>query len=279
MGDDYIMTTRDATERAAEIFADAVSMDGDARMAYVDRACAHDDELRAEVLSLLGAADGGESFLDALGHRIRFAMQTAQVAAPSSGYAGMQVGPYTLLAPLGTGGMGTVWRAERCDGYFESQVAIKVLHPTTRRRERFTMEAQHLAKLSHPNIARLLDAGVSDEGYSYLILELIDGVDIEEFCDRGDLTVNARILLFLDVLAAVSHAHSHLVVHRDIKPSNVLVNNSGSVKLLDFGISKLVAPEDVDVGEARCRASYQPGPHARLCGPRAAPRAASYNGD
>ena len=234
------MTMHDTEARAAQVFAGAIELEATARKAYLDDACGHDDALRAEVNALLSAAESGERHLDALGRKLRSAIPVSD--APAVGYAGMKVGPYVLSAPLGEGGMGTVWRAQRCDGYFDSEVAIKILRPMVQSSDRFALEAQHLAKLSHPNIARLLDAGVDEAHRRYLILELVDGTDIEQFCNQRSLNVTERVRLFLDVLAAVSHAHSHLVIHRDLKPSNVLVDGIGTVKLLDFGISKLVSP-------------------------------------
>jgi serine/threonine protein kinase len=153
---------------------------------------------------------------------------------------------YTLLSPAGQGGMGSVWLAERSDGRFERQVAVKFLSIGLTGRggeERFKREGSILGRLAHPHIAELVDAGVSAGGQPYLVLEYVDGKHIDEYCDEHKLGVEARIGLFLDVLAAVEHAHTHLIVHRDLKPSNVLVRNDGQVKLLDFGIAKLLEGE------------------------------------
>ncbi len=141
--------------------------------------------------------------------------------------------------------MGSVWLAERRDGRFDRRVAVKFLSVALagRGEERFRREGAILARLSHPHIAQLVDAGVSDAHQPYLILEHIDGDHIDEYSDRHRLDIPARIALFLDVLAAVAHAHTMLIVHRDIKPSNVLVASDGSVKLLDFGIAKLLDDE------------------------------------
>jgi serine/threonine protein kinase len=150
---------------------------------------------------------------------------------------------YTLLSPAGQGGMGSVWLAERSDGRFERQVAVKFLSIGLTGRggeERFKREGSILGRLAHPHIAELVDAGVSASGQPYLVLEYVDGKHIDEYCDEHKLGVEARVGLFLDVLAAVEHAHTHLIVHRDLKPSNVLVRNDGQVKLLDFGIAKLL---------------------------------------
>ncbi len=159
--------------------------------------------------------------------------------------AGQTIGAYRLIAPIGEGGMGSVWLAERHDGRFDRRVAVKFLSVALagRGEERFRREGAILARLSHPHVAQLVDAGVSDAHQPYLILEYIDGEHIDEYCDRCRLDVPARIALFLDVLAAVAHAHAMLIVHRDIKPSNVLVTRDGCVKLLDFGIAKLLEDE------------------------------------
>jgi len=156
---------------------------------------------------------------------------------------GKTVGHYTLVAPIGSGGMGSVWLARRNDGRFERQVAIKFLNlglPGSVAAERFRLEGSILARLTHPNIARLLDAGVSATGQPYLVLEYIDGLPIDRWCENARLGVEARVRLFLDVLGAVAQAHSNLILHRDLKPSNILVAADGTVKLLDFGIAKLL---------------------------------------
>jgi serine/threonine-protein kinase len=157
--------------------------------------------------------------------------------------AGQQIGPYVLEAPIGQGGAGSVWRARRADGRFEGHVAVKLLHLSLighMGARRFEREGAVLARLTHPHIARLMDAGVTPGGQPYLVLELVDGERIDRWCDSGHLNVEQRLRLFADVLAAVAHAHSRLVIHRDIKPGNILVTRDGTVKLLDFGIAKLV---------------------------------------
>jgi eukaryotic-like serine/threonine-protein kinase len=157
--------------------------------------------------------------------------------------AGHTLGAYTLRSELGHGGMGTVWLAERSDGRYEGLAAVKLLNAALVGRDgeaRFRREASILARLQHPHIAHLVDAGVSTFGHPYLVLERVDGERIDRHCDERRLGVEARIALFLDVLAAVAHAHANLIVHRDIKPSNVLVDKTGRVKLLDFGIAKLL---------------------------------------
>ena len=177
--------------------------------------------------------------------REQFLEQQLFPVADSSA-SGQTIGAYTLLSPIGQGGMGSVWLAERSDGRFERKVAIKFLHfslAASGGSERFKREGRILGQLTHPNIAELIDAGVTPKGDPYLILEHVAGEQIDRYCDQRVLSVDARIKIFLDVLSAVAQAHANLIVHRDLKPSNVLVRNDGQVKLLDFGIAKFLAEE------------------------------------
>jgi len=159
------------------------------------------------------------------------------------------VGAYRVLSLLGYGGMGSVWLAERVDGLFDRQVALKLVHSTLLGRvmiERFARERGILASLTHPNIARLLDAGLTEDGHPYLALEYVAGTPLNNYCDHRRRSVRERLELFRQVLSAVQYAHAHLVIHRDLKPSNILVTDEGHVQLLDFGIAKLLSE-----GEAR----------------------------
>lgn len=159
---------------------------------------------------------------------------------------GKVLGPYTIVAPIGQGGMSSVWLAERNDGRFQRKVAVKFLHLAIAAHggvERFKREGSILGRLRHSHIAELIDAGVTPAGQAYLVLEYVEGQHIDRYCDTHKLDVDARIRLFLDVLGAVAQAHANLVVHRDIKPSNVLVRTDGQIKLLDFGIAKILAEE------------------------------------
>ena len=159
---------------------------------------------------------------------------------------GETVGPYKLVSRIGEGGMGNVWLAGRADGRFERRAALKFLNFAVASRgavERFQREGRILGQLVHPHIAELMDAGVTPKGEPYLVLEYVEGKPIDEYCDEHTLGLNARIALFLNILAAVAQAHANLVVHRDIKPSNILVSDKGDVKLLDFGIAKLLAED------------------------------------
>jgi len=162
---------------------------------------------------------------------------------PAAGAVGQLIGAYRLVRPLGQGGIGSVWLAERSDGRFEGTVAVKLLNLALLDpigSERFRREGTVLARLSHPHIARLLDAGVTEQGQPYLVLEHVDGVRLDRYADEHRLPPEERLKLFLDVLGAVGHAHANLIVHRDLKPSNILVAADGTVKLLDFGIAKLL---------------------------------------
>jgi serine/threonine-protein kinase len=210
---------------------------------------AHESDLAADLRSLIDEHETlqGERFLER-------PLAGGLAAASLSGHA---VGSYTLRSEIGVGGMGSVWLAERTDGRFSGQVAVKLLNASrlgSQGEARFRREGSILARLSHPHVARLLDAGISASGQPYLVLEHVEGQRIDAYCDTRRLTLEARLMLFLDVLAAVAHAHSHLIVHRDLKPSNLLVTSDGTVKLLDFGIAKLVEPEQgLDEGAALTR--------------------------
>jgi serine/threonine protein kinase len=161
-------------------------------------------------------------------------------------FIGRRVGPYLIESEIARGGMGSVWQARRVDGRFEGTVAIKFVHAYWLGRdgeERFRSEGRMLGRLDHPNIARLIDAGVIDDSQPYLVLEYVEGEPIDAYCDRLELGLEARVALFQGVLAAVGHAHSHLIIHRDLKPANVFVTRQGTVKLLDFGIAKLLTQD------------------------------------
>src|SRR5580658_9577627 len=156
---------------------------------------------------------------------------------------GDRIGPYRVLRTLGVGGMGEVFLAERADAEFDQRVAIKVVYGgshTHAVQSRLKIERQILAQLDHPNIAHLLDGGTLPDGTVYIVMEYVDGLPIDEYCDANRLDVTARLRLFQVVCAAVHYAHQNLIVHRDLKPSNILVSGNGTPKLLDFGIAKLL---------------------------------------
>jgi len=180
---------------------------------------------------------------------------SVELPIATAGLTGQTVGVYQLVSQIGEGGMGSVWLAERVDGRFERRVAVKFLNIALMGRggeERFKREGRILGLLVHEHIAELLDAGVTATGQPYLVLEYVEGQEIDRFCDDRRLDVQTRIHLFLDVLEAVAKAHANLIVHRDLKPSNILVRNDNCVKLLDFGIAKLVEGND--------RAETRPNP-------------------
>jgi serine/threonine-protein kinase len=196
---------------------------------------------------------GGEAFNQFLEGRSPLSGE----AAAETSLIGRQIGPYVIDAEVGRGGMGSVWRAHRADGRYEAEVAIKFVHAAWMGQageQRFQFEGRVLARLNHPNIARLLDAGLAEGQQPYLVLEYVEGEPIDAYCQRHQLDAAARVRLFVDVLQAVSHAHANLIVHRDIKPSNVYVKADGTVKLLDFGIAKLIDSESEQADLTRASA-------------------------
>jgi serine/threonine-protein kinase len=222
------------------------------RAAFLDEACGDDSDLRAEVESLLHAAPEA-SFLE---HPLMRVKDVAD-AETQDFVEGQRFGPYRLLREIGRGGMGTVYLAERADGQFEQQVALKLMHPDFNRvqvQQRFLQERQILARLQHPHIARLYDGGVTvldgaqpGDGQPYFVMEYVEGVPLTAYCDAKHLPVEERLRLFQQVAEAVQYAHRNLVVHRDLKPSNILVTPEGRVKLLDFGIAKVLEDEVPDL--------------------------------
>src|SRR6476620_7494356 len=219
-----------------------------------------DPDTRARSLELLREEDASlaadlESLMELSAEREDFLSQP--LVAPSPGMrAGLLIGPYRLERMLGEGGMGQVWLATRADGLYERRVALKLLRPglaDPNLRLRFNRERQILARLAHPYIARLLDAGFSGDNQPFLALEYIEGEPITDYCRAQALPLEARLRLFLQTCDAVSHAHANLIVHRDLKPSNILVTPHDEVRLLDFGIAKLLdnpalAPEHTRTG-------------------------------
>jgi serine/threonine-protein kinase len=221
--------------------------------AYLETALELSSDERAAWLASLRAEDPGraEKVADWLAEfdvmrSAGFLEDPVEVLPARAALGGVELGAYRLLEPIGHGGMGSVWLAERSDGRFEGRVAVKLLNAALvgqTAEDRFRREGNILARLAHPQIAHLLDAGISPVGQPYLVLEHVDGEEIDRYCDSRQLGIDARVRLFLDVLAPVAHAHANLVVHRDLKPSNVLVTADGRVKLLDFGIAKLLQPD------------------------------------
>lgn len=216
---------------------EALERPDDEREAFLESACAGDPRLRASVDSVLVAIDSAGSFLDVDSAR----------AAGLSPAIGQEFANYRILEQLGEGGMGAVYLAERQEADYRQQVAFKMIrgHLLTRElKDRFDAERKILAALNHPYIARLIDGGTTDQGIPYLVMEYVDGVPIDLYCDTARLGVSQRLDLIRKVAMAVQSAHQNLVVHRDLKPSNVLVTADGIPKLLDFGIAKLLQPDD-----------------------------------
>ncbi|MEY2496990.1 MAG: eukaryotic-like serine/threonine-protein kinase [Verrucomicrobiota bacterium] len=228
------------------ILAEALQQNSPAaRIALVERSCAGDTDLLQEAESLLAEA---EVLLREANDDLEACADRAGTAIPREDVSeiGRRVGAYVITSEIGRGGMGAVYLAARADGYFEKQVAIKLLShgPDTAELERrFRSEREVLARLDHPNIARLLDAGTTDDGIPYIVMEYVDGMPLTRFVAENHLSIPARLELFLKVCAAVEVAHRHSVVHRDLKPNNILVNHEGEAKLLDFGIAKLIGHE------------------------------------
>src|SRR6202034_1668914 len=172
---------------------------------------------------------------------------------------GARIGPYELLRPLGAGGMAEVWLARRADGAFRREVALKLprqMQQSEQLTQRFALECDILASLEHALIARLYDAGIAENGRPYLAMEYVPGDVITAWCDRQHLAVSARVELFLQILDAVQFAHGKQIIHRDLKPSNVLVTDSGQVRLLDFGVAKLLAGEQTDPAAGQLTGLY-----------------------
>jgi serine/threonine-protein kinase len=195
-----------------------------------------DIDLRAEALALVAAERDGDAGIT---RQLREAAVRASIAPPTSG---RQLGPYRLTGEIGSGGMGTVFLADRIDQNFDQRVAIKLLRglPTRESTERMRRERQILADLGHPHIARLLDGGTTADGQPYLVMEYVDGVPLNEYCRSRELPLRERLLLLQKICGAVQYAHQRLIIHRDLKPANVLVRATGEPVLLDFGIAKLL---------------------------------------
>ena len=226
------------------VLDEALAHDPEHWDAVLDASCSGDPQLRAEVEALLRHAPSAERFLESPPVATAAAVVNASASRDSeTRFVGQRIGAYRLLREIGRGGMARVFLAERADGEFEQRVAVKLLRPgldSDLDRARFRAERQILAALEHANIARLLDGGLTDDGVPYLVLEYVDGVPITAYCDQHRLSARERLTLFRPVLEAVQYAHRNLVVHRDLKPSNILVTATGGVKLLDFGLAKLL---------------------------------------
>ena len=231
-------------QRLSPLLDELFDLPSAARAQRLQALRAEDEVLADDLEALIALEDGQEDFL-------------AEPVMPPVAQlrTGVEVGPYRLEGLLGEGGMGQVWLAARADGLYQRRVALKLLRPglvEANLRLRFTRERQILARLAHPHIARLLDAGLSASGLPYLALEYVDGVPITDYCREQRVPLATRLRMFRQICDAVSHAHANLIVHRDLKPSNILVTPAGEVRLLDFGIAKLLdndaAPEQTRTG-------------------------------
>ena len=225
-------------QEVERVLAIVIDLPENDRARRLDDLCGDRLRLRAEVESLLAAHRDADAFLVA---HTKIACTSLQPEL----LTGQRLGSYRLEGVIGAGGMGTVYRAERMDGQFQKQVAIKVvpgaIHSAELQR-RFSSEQQILASLEHPNIARLYDAGISPDGISYFVMEFVNGVPINQYCDSRNLGVKERLKLFQTVCESLQYAHQHLVVHRDLKPANILVGQERVPKLLDFGVAKILDP-------------------------------------
>lgn len=238
--------TPDRRHQIEALFDEALDRPADDRAAFLDDACADDPELRAAVQRLLDAYADAPSFLE--GDVADVGQAWAAEEDTTDDRRGESIGPYRLHERIGQGGMSVVYRAERTDGAFEQTVALKLLpahFETEQRVARFRAERQILARLTHPHIARLLDGGMTSAGHPYLAMEYVEGQPLTVHAREANLTIEERLALLCDVLTALQYAHQNLIVHRDIKPDNILVTPDGAVKLLDFGIAKLLDQTDI----------------------------------
>jgi eukaryotic-like serine/threonine-protein kinase len=245
------LTNVERLRRADEIVQAALDGATGEMSVMLDAECAGDALLRAEVESLLGYRERAKNFIETPAFALGAHLFSDDGHDDADSDAGRRIGAYQVVREIGRGGMGAVYLSERADGEFRQQVAVKIIRQTlasSETRRHFKRERQILASLNHPNIARLLDGGVSSEGEPFLAMEYVEGVRIDVYADTHQLSTNARLNLFRQVCAAVQYAHQNLVIHRDLKPSNILVTAEGVPKLLDFGIAKLLDAEGEDAG-------------------------------
>ncbi len=243
--------TIDQWRQVKDIFEASLEREPSARAQFIAEQSGGNDAIRQAAEQMLRDFDESGDFLEAPA-LVEFGFDGAQF---DPGYEqGRRIGPYRIVSEIGQGGMGAVYLAERADDAYEKRVAIKMVWPGGIRSEinrRFNIERRVLAALEHPNIARLLDGGVTDDGWSYVVMEYVDGVPITTYCEQRKLSVAERLRLFQSVCDAVQYAHQNLIVHRDLKPSNILVTHAGEVKLLDFGIAKILDPTDDASGQSQ----------------------------
>jgi eukaryotic-like serine/threonine-protein kinase len=230
----------------SRLLDEALELDPTQWRSWLEQLNPEDRDLEPALRQALLSEEDRYVAADRLGTLPKFAVND-QTELEGGAHPGERIGPYLLIRLLGEGGMGEVWLAKRADGAFKRDVALKLPMLSWRRKDlarRFDRERDILAALEHPNVARLYDAGISAEGLPYLAMEYIAGEPLTDWCDQHRLGVRERLKLFLQVLEAVQYAHDHHVIHRDIKPSNILVTESGQVRLLDFGVAKLLAEQE-----------------------------------
>jgi serine/threonine protein kinase/Flp pilus assembly protein TadD len=234
--------TPERWEQVKNVFHEALELEPERRSSYLDGACAKHPFLRQEIESLLRNHEEAGDLMESPAH----VTSGLDGDSPADAWVGRHIGPYLTIAKIGEGGMGAVYRAVRVDDHYLKQVAIKIVRGgfvTGQHLRRFKNERQIMASLEHQNIARLLDGGATEEGLPYLVMEYIEGQEIDAYCDSKRLNTVERLKLFRQVCTAVQYAHQNLVIHRDLKPGNILVTDGGTPKLLDFGIAKLLDPE------------------------------------
>ena len=243
------MEPRYTEKKLDAIVADALDLPTEEQSAYLTRVCAGDDELQKRALRLI---EGMHASIP--GHFLNDPLPLSSFEdfyhefIPPEIKPGDRIGVYQIMKMIGKGGMGEVYLAERADGQVDRRVAIKVVRGgigSEEALERFKYERQILANLTHPNIATMYDVGITEQGSPYLAMEYIEGLPIDKYCDENEMSISARLSFFKIVCAAVQYAQNNLVVHRDLKPSNILVTQEGNVKLLDFGIAKLVESDSL----------------------------------
>lgn len=246
-----------------DVFAAAMEFGMEGRGAYLDEACGADVELRREVEQLLKAEEKARSFLEDPLRAKGVTQALSEIEASDEEdpirEEGQRIGPCELLYPIGQGGMSTVYLGLRDEGRYRRPVAVKLIRRGLESPEilhRFRNERQILARLEHFSIARLYEGGTTESGRPFLVMEYVEGVPIDQHCDRHRLSIEERLRLFNDVCVAVHYAHQNLLVHRDLKPANILVTENGQVKLLDFGIAKILADESV--GDDQTRTGIRP---------------------
>ena len=233
----------DRWQRVERVLDRALTLEPARWPSVLDEACSGDPELRAEVEALLARLPQASGFLSSPPDAVAAALLQSMTEGEPDPFIGRRIGSYLVDREVGRGGMSRVFLAHRADGAFEQEVALKLLRPGLDSEldlERLRAERQILAKLDHPNIARLLDGGVTDDGFPYLVLEYVNGAPIDRYCTDRALPLARRLELFATVAEATQYAHRNLVVHRDLKPSNIFVTTDGRVKLLDFGLAKLL---------------------------------------